>query len=231
MISIFTSVMNRTERLKETIDNWLQYDWFDEIVVVDWSSEEEITIQHPKVKVFRVLDEPRWILTQSFNLAASLTKGDILVKMDADYRIDGKFGNIFPLPQGTYYHGAWFGPWSADEQIDDNAKYLNGFVACHRKDFESVNGYNERITRYGWDDSDLYQRMDKILTPLLITSETGIWHEPHDDNTRTVNQTGQNLGTDWWLNRQISKSTPWSIEDAKVQWIRDGHTIKRSTGN
>jgi glycosyltransferase involved in cell wall biosynthesis len=235
-ISIFTAVMNRQERLSETIENWLQFDWFDEIVIVDWSSEIPFTFrQHPKVKIYRVDGEPSWILSQSFNLAASLTSGDIIVKMDADYRIDQKFGNIFPMPKNTYYHGNWCGPWSISKvleewnaekenrilweyDVDVNPQYLNGFVACHKKDFESVNGYNERITSYGWDDSDLYQRLNEVATPLHITTESGIWHEPHHDKERVSNQVDVDIKTNWEFNKTISEENPWSINDKRQQW-------------
>jgi GT2 family glycosyltransferase len=232
MVSIFVAVMNRNDRMRETLSNWLQYDWFDEIVVVDWSSDIPFEFDHPKVKVFRVEGEPKWVLSQSFNLAASLTKGDILVKMDADYRVRDHFANIFPIPQGTYYHGTWLGLWNIHAYVDGNPRYLNGFVACHRKAFEDVNGYNERITSYGWDDTDLYQRLDKVATPLIIAPETGIWHEPHDDELRTVNQNPNTVpGKDWEGNKEISESNPWSIHDTKVQWVRDGHTFRQHNEN
>jgi hypothetical protein len=38
MVSIFTAVMNRDERMADTLHNWLQFNWFDEVVIVDWSS-------------------------------------------------------------------------------------------------------------------------------------------------------------------------------------------------
>jgi len=50
-ISIITAVKNRSEILKEGIDNWLSSGDLDEIVVVDWSSDIPFTYNHEKVKV------------------------------------------------------------------------------------------------------------------------------------------------------------------------------------
>jgi glycosyltransferase involved in cell wall biosynthesis len=223
MISIFTAVMNREERMAETLNNWLQFNWFDEVVIVDWSSAVPFEYADKRVKIHRVEGEQNWILSQAYNLSAQLTKGDILVKMDADYRIkDCFYSNIFPIPDGHYFHGTWKGRWMEDPSIDDNNKYLNGFVTLRREDFFKVNGYHEGITYYGWDDTDLYSRLDKHLEPLIVKPEHGIWHEPHDDNLRVANQQEKLLieqkESYWHENKKLAEEQHWSIDNKMQEW-------------
>jgi glycosyltransferase involved in cell wall biosynthesis len=270
MISVIVAVMNREKRLKETLENWLKYDWFDEIIVVDWSSDVPFSYDHPMVKVYRVDNEPTWILTHAYNLAASLATGDILVKMDSDYQIDDRFSKIFPIPEGSYYHGTWFGEWSLLKtvkeyykiqleyyklaqywnqvhrregkplvpevepkppkcsKVDNENQYLSGFFAAHKKDFDAVNGYNEKIVTYGFDDSDLYIRLDKVATPLLIGPKVGIWHEPHDAKLRSANQNIYDIMVSQKENMELSKASQWSQKDQRSEWLVKGNTCKRN---
>jgi len=222
MISIFTAVMNRDRRMADTLHNWLQFNWFDEVVIVDWSSTIPFEFTDSRVKIYRVEDEQHWILSQAYNLSARLTLGDTLVKMDADYRIkDCFYENIIPIPDGCYRHGTYEGEWDY-LNIDDNNKYLNGFVALRREDFFKVNGYHEGITYYGWDDTDLYARLDKHLKPLIVKPEHGIWHEPHNDDTRVANQKEKLLieckESYWHENMKIAENNPWTTDSKMQEW-------------
>ena len=47
-----------------------------------------------------------------------------------------------------------------------------------------MNGYNEKITTYGWDDADLYGRLEaKGLKRKLLPLDK-LAHQPHSDETR-----------------------------------------------
>jgi glycosyltransferase involved in cell wall biosynthesis len=234
-VSIFTAVMNREDRLKESLDSWLQHDaWMerhgrrgvDEIVIVDWSSDSPVNVDgfdgRPEIRLFRVEGEEDWILSQAFNLAASLSRGKFLLKMDADYKVvDHIFwDSIFPIPEGRYCHGSW--------KVGGNAKYLNGFMAVRRDDFFRVNGYNERIVTYGWDDTDLYQRLDESLTPIVVEDFIGLYHEPHDDGMRVGNQQIEMTENYWHDNEKSARERPWTTDDGMQEWVLDGGAYVRS---
>lgn len=217
--SIFTAVMNRNDTLQKSIDNWLQHDIADEIVVVDWSSSIPFKYDHEKVKIYRVENEKYWVLTQSFNLAAKLTTGDVLIKMDTDYEVTAKFKNLFPIPDNTFYRGTWIGMWNMNSSIDDNGAHMCGFLACKKKLFDEVGGYNEEITTYGYDDDDIQKRLSNIASCLIIHHcDSGIYHKPHDNESRMKNQNINDIQVEIQKNVLISEKNTWSKNSPKRQW-------------
>jgi glycosyltransferase involved in cell wall biosynthesis len=212
MTSIITAVMNRSEILTEGIRNWLSLDFVDEIVVVDWSSSEPFEFCHDKVRVYRVEGEKHWKLTHALNLAASLAMGDIIIKCDSDYRLDDRIKDFANLKPKHFCRG----DWSLAEA--DNDIYINGFCIFHKEDFDSVGGYNEAIQSYGWDDDDLYQRLRLAgcqQTSLAVSS--GIYHKPHAEEMRTVNQDTEKTPKE--MTEDNRKSCPkWSASSPRNKW-------------
>ena len=69
-----------------------------------------------------------------------------------------------------------------------NELHLNGQIYCKLQDFWKVNGYHEGITTYGYDDSDLYNRIEKMgATPLNFNYDS-IEHIVTDDIKRSESQ-------------------------------------------
>ncbi|KPQ39983.1 MAG: Glycosyltransferases involved in cell wall biogenesis [Phormidium sp. OSCR] len=156
-IAVISCCMNRNDNLKQALSNWLQFPNIKEIIIVDWSSEIPVsqTLAHltdPRLNIIRVEGEQHWILSYAFNLAASLTTEPTLLKLDADVLLHPNFFQQHPLPPNHY----WAGNWQTAK-----AGCLSGVLYIHRHDFFAVNGYNEFIRTYGWDDMDLYQRLDR----------------------------------------------------------------------
>jgi len=56
----------------------------------------------------------------------------------------------------------------------ENDRHLNGVFMAARSSFLDVNGYDERITLYGYDDSHLYHQMQSVpgASPLDIARES-----------------------------------------------------------
>ena len=59
------------------------------------------------------------------------------------------------LNENEFYRGHW------ERARNENEIHFNGQLFCRTTDFYEVNGYNERITTYGYDDTDLYIRIEK----------------------------------------------------------------------
>lgn len=158
--SLVTCAMNRTDNLLLAIKSWGELDEVSEIIVIDWSSE--VPIQYSDlsrncpskdIKLFRVNDQPKWILSHAFNLGISFAQYDKLLKLDADILLDFNFLREHSLSDSSFYRGNW------KIARDENELHLNGQLYCKTKDFWSVNGYHEGIVTYGWDDSDIYNRL------------------------------------------------------------------------
>ena len=70
---------------------------------------------------------------------------------------------------------------------------INGFMSIHRKHIDAVGGYNDNFIGYGWEDCELYIRLQKQLnltriTPPMCKDFLPIYHNPHQDYIRTKNQ-------------------------------------------
>ena len=103
--------------------------------------------------------EGAWNLARAYNLAARVATGQLLLKVDSDTYLDPSFLGIHSLRRlsRAFYAGDWrLAP-------DENAWHLNGVVLLRREDFNAVAGYDERMRRYGWDDTDLYHRLTTTL--------------------------------------------------------------------
>lgn len=157
-ISLITAIKNRKDTFEEALQTWVAHEQIDEIIIVDWDSDESLIplvqkYQNGKIFLAVVRDQPKWILSFAYNLAARLTTRTHILKIDADVKILPGFFEKHILESGKFYCGNW------RNRRNDNEMHLNGIVYLQREDFFRVNGYNEFITSYGWDDSDLYQRL------------------------------------------------------------------------
>lgn len=225
MISIVVACMNRGDILTEGIENWLRLDWVDEIVVVDWSSDIPVKYSHYKVKVYRVVGEPYWILSQAYNLSVLLAKGDVIVKCDADYRLDSRINKYIKPEVKCFYRGDW------RLAKKENERHINGFFIMNKCDFDSVGGYNEGIVTFGFDDGDCYRRLKAIgCNEVSLSCSDGIYHKPHSNEMRTANSMNPSLSMaeSNELNRQYVENTEkWSPSSKRVEWSVGNNEVRR----
>ncbi len=219
-ISVFTACMNRGGNLEKALRSWLAFPDIQEIIIVDWSSDESLTplvkkYQDGRIVLAIVRDQKKWILTHAFNLAARLTTHDKIFKIDADVEILPGFFEKHVLRPGIFFTGNWA------NQRNENEQYLNGMIYLYRDDFFRVNGYNEYIQMYGWDDDDLYGRLqNQGLRRGDISNDTlhHIGHEHrtfHQDATRDIFSLpdSERAIIQILMNRFISQEMePWSVK-------------------
>lgn len=138
--------------------------------------------QHdPRIRVVRVENESQWVLTRAYNLGISTSSYDTIIRTDCDYALSENFLNAHPLNDGgrTFYAGNY------GSARDENEVHLNGAVYIKRNDFFGVGGYDERIQTYGWDDEELYKRLEgKGNMTKLNLSFDHVSHVPHSDGAR-----------------------------------------------
>jgi Glycosyl transferase family 2/N-terminal domain of galactosyltransferase len=190
-ISLITCVKNRKATLIEAIRTWVKFDEIDEIIIVDWSSDESLIpviekFQNGKIFVAIVPGQDKWILSHAYNLAARLTSRNTILKIDADVKILPDFFKQHVLKPGLFYSGNWM------LGRDENEKHLNGTVFLHRSNFFKVNGYNEYIKFYGWDDSDLYNRLESLNLKRLYFDLDLLQHIAHESRT-ALQSTAENF--------------------------------------
>ena len=207
-ISVFSACKNRAKNLEKSIESWINCKDVDEIIVVDWDSNHKIIYEHPKIKIARVDSEP-WSLTKSFNLSARLCTKNKICKLDADYVIDEDFLYHHPLNKKMCYSGNW------ELARNDNERYLNGFLYLNREDFMKVNGYNERLQKYGFDDTDIKQRLLNLHIKNFDVNLDKISHIKHSNRSRTRNYQQEESGKESiQSNKKYSLKKPWLLEES-----------------
>ncbi|MCX6267468.1 MAG: galactosyltransferase-related protein [Bacteroidetes bacterium] len=225
-ISLFTAVKNRKETLEESLKTWVCQDQIDEIVILDWTSDESLIplvqqYQNGKIILAVVRNQPRWILSHAYNLAARLTSKSKILKIDSDVKILPGFFEQHTLEPGIFFTGNW------KIARNPNEKHLHGMSFMFRNSFFSVNGYNEFIKSYGWDDIDLYARLEnKSLTRKNFKHDT-LLHIPHENRTsfqnqvnyiNHINDTEKSL-LNSLINRFLSSTyKPWTTAEKQLEF-------------
>ncbi|KAA8492130.1 hypothetical protein FVE85_3568 [Porphyridium purpureum] len=225
-VSLVAVCMNRHETFARVLPTWLLARGVHEVIVVDWSSEppldaepiieaEGLSPKHTaKLRIVRAENEERWILSRAFNLAMSLVNYEEVVRLDCDYEISRDFVSKHPLgnelDRRIFYAGNW------RHAKNSNEVHLNGALVVKYHDFWKAGGYDERIQSYGWDDEDLFGRLEdrlKLKRVDILFSELS--HIPHKDMLRSAAQRGVEFAqVEVDLNRLIlAKLPPWKPTD------------------
>lgn len=192
-ISLVTACRNRNDNLAKVLPGWLALD-LAEIVVVDWSSDipvaqtlEGAGIRDPRIRVLRVEGEDRWVLSYAFNAGFRVAAHEIILKADADIALSPDFLDRNRLSSGEVVVGNW-------RRAGAGQQYVNGFFVIHRADLARVNGFNEYITTYGWDDDDLYDRLREAGIRRIDVADGTVRHLDHDDTARLGHGEGDASG-------------------------------------
>ncbi|WP_426415784.1 glycosyltransferase family 2 protein [Aestuariirhabdus sp. LZHN29] len=236
-ISIVSCCMNRNENLLKALKTWVKLP-VDEIVIVDWSSNEPVSesikeINDSRIKILRVEGEPKWVLTYGFNVGLRFASYSKILKFDADIEVTSNFVVENYFSEGSFVRGNWK---FAVEKGEDEQKFVNGsFGACKRA-LKEIGYYNELITTYGWDDSDIYKRLSclsgcqtKFINPNTIV------HLEQDQEERLKHQSvNKNLflghfePTEYYnmRNKYIT-----SLFDAWSETLLQNYSLKKQLGN
>lgn len=230
-VSVITGCKDRSIHLVESMDTWLCQFFIDEIIVVDWSSSldealevERIVNQYSdyvaRIVLVRVEDEETWQPGPCFNLGLRFATRSHILKLDADVHLKESFDERHRFDvtgrnaSRIFYAGDWL------RARDENERHLNGVVYARLDDLLTVNGWNERIVTYGYDDNDLYERLEGNGVKRLPLDNASLYHVPHTDVLRLQSQPKRvsSCYMEAEFNRQMSKSTPWRKDDSLIRW-------------
>jgi glycosyltransferase involved in cell wall biosynthesis len=203
-VSIVTTCKNRWDFLKESLSTWLNRG-FAEVVIVDWSSETSVSSQIEKmphgqnlVSVIRVDGEDIFNAGMARNTGARQLLNEYLLFIDSDMVIKNwDLTSGISLVPGRFYHGPHNIP-------------PFGTSLVRAADFRAVNGYSELYTAYGWEDNDLYNRLETNGLQRCLYDDRIVEHKDHDDELRSQHrdQKGRKLHETVWDNRKIEAWTP-----------------------
>lgn len=199
-VTVVAACQDRSDALVEALSSWLAADGVDEVVLLDWSSSRPIAghlaeaapalVADPRLLLARVAGQHRgWVLSRAYNVAARLATRGTLLKVDCDTVLGTGFVAAHPLTGRDFFAGDWrsLAAPTADERL-----HMNGMLMVRRADFAYINGYDERIVTYGWDDSDIVTRLSAFRTPRAMDYRQAR-HVSHAASQRTGRQGAHTL--------------------------------------
>jgi glycosyltransferase involved in cell wall biosynthesis len=200
MISLVTACMNREPHLRKSLPVWLALPGISEILVVDWANKQplrSLTKLDPRIRVVRVEDEPRWVLSYAFNLGIARSTGSVILKCDADCLPHAAVADLRPGP-GHFFAGHW----QSGAKLGKPS--VNGQCLFARSQFDAVNGYSEYIRTYGRDDADFYDRLAAAGFARREIPPTDLDFIPHSHEARMACQIDRvERGIEAWLSGNI----------------------------
>lgn len=201
-VSVVCAVMNRPYRVIPCLRSWAELKIATDVVVVDWSSDNPVTnilsqehYKHNRIKVIRVDGHDRYNISAANNIAIESCMSDIVVKVDIDYILTDpdKLTKIL-------------------NDVDFNSQFLHGGGAgahylgfcCFDKTHDVR--YNINFKGYGYEDGDLYTRLQKKnLEKMTIPDIKNIlYHVPHGNELRVANFDLKDIAESTAINKRIA---------------------------
>lgn len=232
--TIVTACRNRHVNLAASIRTWL-VTAPARIIICDWGSDEPLShaslgiaqAHKQHVEIHRV-ETDRWVLTWAFNEALSRVCSPFTLKLDCDHTISDDFFDRNIIAYNSFSRGNW-----RTQRLSQH--YINGaFFSCSEL-LQHVGYYDERITTYGWDDSDLYERLYESSSMATTLARGTVQHLHQDEEQRT---SSQDVSKEAHLAKFLSiKKTKFLIERNRIltrmlwPWdeklFRDRHAVRK----
>lgn len=244
-VSLICACKNRYDSLYVSLNSWLKFDQIKEIIIVDWSSDQEIKSLlniDSRIKIIRVNGEKYFNLSQPLNLAASIATQDYILKFDTDYVLNpyNNFFDNYLIDDSNFVSGIktvenphhWsnenneyrvkYSKSSIEElfqyfcSYSPFFKYLKGMLYVSRKNFNSIGGYDEKIDSYGWEDDNISERLRLYgLNQIYVKNDISIIHLPHSNKKRYENCSEYELQIE--ENYRNNLLNQWSGEELEWQ--------------
>lgn len=171
-LSIVTTCKGRLEFLKQTLDPMIATGF--PVTVVDYDCPQGtaawVSARHSGVRVIKAVDRPIFNLSAARNLGAHGLKSDYILFLDSDTIPTEQFSRDLarlPLRDGIFV-------------VAGNFELL-GQALVPRRPFERIGGYDEIIEGWGYDDEDLYERLQDTGLIRQQFSGTSFRSLPHQD--------------------------------------------------
>ena len=150
-ISVITCSKNRDKYLEDVVRSTKNLDNLNEHLIIDFSSDNKISESlleiNPKVKIVRVSGEKDWWLSRAYNFGFFLSKSSYILKLDADSILNAEACNELKVFESDYL-------------VFNHNKGLGNFFV-KKSLLLKLNGFNEYIFNWGYEDIDLYNRIEK----------------------------------------------------------------------
>ncbi len=211
-VSIICGAMNRFEALRISLESWRNNTKkISQIIIVDWSSDLNlgfIAEYESRIHIVRIDGKKHYNVSSALNEAIKHVKGDYILKLDVDY-ILSPYYDFFDL---NYINDTEFLTGDSSHRVIDNnlgfLGNLHGLLFAKTQHIKEVGGFQEQVEGYGWEDSDIYRRLEKIgLKRIYLNhSRMSVFHIPHDNDVRTKHYENQFIMDSLIKNQELCQS-------------------------
>lgn len=201
-VSVIIPCKGRLDHLKESLPLVLKQTYRDiEVIVVDYNCPDYtggwVTENHPMVKVAMAYVGPaEWSLSAARNLGFKHCTGDMILFLDADALLEDTHfiqNHVDHCVDGSFICG-----WGHHD--------ATGCMMIRRTAFEAVNGYNEALKAWGYEDIDIYARLETTLAQEKRVWLGGIQTIKHGDEIRNTFHNGLHPQHTNDMNYEISQT-------------------------
>ena len=232
-ISFCTVCMNRLHHLKETllqniIDN-LNYPDLQHILL-DYNSTDGMEewvkdnlsehIANGRLIYYHAIDQISFHRTHSRNMAFLMAKEGIVCNIDADNYTGAEFAQYIDAHFRKYPES-----YLAVDYMNYYGKYKDSYgrIACQKKHFLALRGFDEAMSGYGYEDIDFCERLARSgLKPYYISEEKflkSISHS-HDDRQKNEAHSGK------FDREYLQQVDPFK---SRIIFLFKDHTFSRAT--
>ncbi len=195
--------MNRVQHLQQTLPiNILSNQDYEncEFVVLDYNSSDKVEeyikeelydyIQNKKLVYYKTIEPSYFKRSHSRNLAFKLAKGDLVCNLDADNYTGQGFAtylnSIFNIHKDFFLTGMMF-------NNSEFSKDVLGRVCLTKNKFNELKGYDERMEGYGFEDIDLYSRLELAGLKRKAIDRKYLTSIKHGNKCRILNEFAHNF--------------------------------------
>jgi hypothetical protein len=157
--------MNRSEHLQATIfkniEDTIDYENI-EFILLDYNSSDNLEgwvknnlnsyIEKGILKYYRTTEPESFHRSHSRNIALKLAEGTIVCNLDADNFLGKDFAYFIN------YHFSYHSSIFLTSGVRDGSY---GRICVKKEDFLKVRGYDEKMSGWGYEDDDFYDRLTK----------------------------------------------------------------------
>jgi hypothetical protein len=197
LYSLVTTCAKRWSFLERSLPSWLQMPERGNIFIVTYAFDAIPTTGLEQAYLIVIKNQQRFHRTRALNLGALVARKvddpKYLMFVDADIIV--RSGSLFlgPISGGEapdyvldsrYALGARRQGLPLELDPEHRRRGIRGTHLVKSELFSQINGFNQHLQGWGYDDFELYSRYRLQSNNVTFYDRNALYHQPHDDAQR-----------------------------------------------